>query len=204
MAAPITSHWPRYEPVCARPRQHASSGPSGRVIRLRRGVVSGGCPPQLHRSGDQWQSSDPDAVGLDYDDACILESAGELRQVGSKQLCLIARAVLAAVSEQDHRRRGLLACRQGACRSRCRQRPRHGHPWRLARRCLRLRRRACPSRGRGRHRARRGSARPRPPARAHYRSGISPDERQLALADVLDRMVERFLHIGERGSFVLM
>jgi hypothetical protein len=52
--------------------------------------------------GDQWQSSDPDAVGLDHDDASVLERLSELGQVVLEERCLVGWPVLAAVSEEDH------------------------------------------------------------------------------------------------------
>jgi hypothetical protein len=61
---------------------------------------------------DQRKCSDTYAVGLDGDDTAGHEGLDELRQVGFQERGLIGRSVLAAVSEQDHRRRCLLAERE--------------------------------------------------------------------------------------------
>ena len=82
------------------------------VEGLRRAVASPLSFVALGLLGDQWQGSDPDAVRLDHDDAAVLECAHELRQVVLEQRRLVGRSVLAAVSEQDHRRRDLFASRQ--------------------------------------------------------------------------------------------
>jgi hypothetical protein len=139
-------------PICDRSGSEADVTGVG-VEELRPVVAS---PRSLLALGNQWETSDPDAVRLDRDDASVLERLSELGQVVLEERRLVGWPVLAAVSEQDHRRRGLLAGGQGAFRNRCPPRRRLAPPCGRGRRSLRRRRSACPARGRGRHRGLRG------------------------------------------------
>ena len=72
-------------------------------------------PRRFVALGNQWESSDADAVRLDQDDAPVLQRLSELGQVVLEERRLVGWPVLVAVSEQDQRRRGFLAgCQERA------------------------------------------------------------------------------------------